>query len=76
MKYYLVLEVHILQAIQESLMIEARKKLAPLVSANGHLVCIGKLRINDESIEGPPWTMSKELIDKTGKELEIVEFHI
>ena len=76
MKYDLVLEVHILQAIQESLMIEARKKLAPLVSANGHLVCIGKLRINDESIEGPPWPMSKESIDKTGKELEIVELHI
>ena len=76
MRYDLVLEVHILQAIQEDLMIEAREKLAPLVSTNGHLVCIGKLRINDEIVEGPPWPMSKESIEETGKELDIVEFHV
>jgi len=76
MRYDLVLEVHILQAIQEDLMIEAREKLAPLVSINGHLVCIGKLRINDEIVEGPPWPMSKESIEETGKELDIVEFHV
>ena len=76
MKYDLVLEVHILQAIQQSLMTEASKKLAPLVGTNGHLVCIGKLRINDEIVEGPPWPMSKESIEKTGNELNFVEFHI
>ena len=75
-RFDLVLEVHILQAIQENLMREARKKLAPLVNTNGNLVSIGKLRMNDENIDGPPWPMSKESIEKTGKDLEIIEFFV
>lgn len=70
-----VLEVHILQAIPEKFRIPASRNLAPLVSSSGHLVCIGRLSI-DNSIEqdGPPWALSKEFISSVGNDLKSIDF--
>ena len=50
----LVLEVHIIQAIPESVRILAASRLSPLVSPDGCLVCIGRYQPGLEVEEGPP----------------------
>jgi len=71
----LVLEVHILQAIPKEICEAASKRLAPLVSESGFLVCIGRISGFQEDPEGPPWPLSIEEIENIGKDLEKVELH-
>ncbi len=71
----LVLEVHIIQAIPKQISEAASKRLAPLVSESGFLVCIGRIAESKEDPEGPPWPLSMEEIENIGKELEKVEIH-
>ncbi len=73
----LVLEVHILQAIPESVRIQASPKLAPLVREGGNLVCIGRYQTDEEAVEGPPWPLSKTFIESVGNglSLESLEIH-
>ena len=70
-----VLEVHILQAIPEDFRILGARKLSPLVSHSGHLVCIGRLA-TDDSVEQnvPPWPLTKKFISSIGGDLKVVDF--
>lgn len=65
----LVLEVHILQAMPESIRLQASPKLAPLVRNGGHLVCIGRFQTDSEPVEGPPWPLSRSFIESIGENL-------
>jgi len=65
----LVLEVHILQAMPESIRLQASPKLAPLVKNGGHLVCIGRFQTDSEPVEGPPWPLSRSFIESIGENL-------
>ncbi|MFL2493250.1 MAG: class I SAM-dependent methyltransferase [Candidatus Thalassarchaeum sp.] len=67
----LVLEVHILQAIPESVRLQASPALAPLVREGGHLVCIGRYQTDDEIVEGPPWPLSRSFIESVGESLKL-----
>ena len=75
----LVLEIHTLQAMPEELRAAAAKKLAPLVSENGHLVCIGRYTSGDVGIEGPPWPLERSFIEGIGQDLgrmNLVKFRL
>ena len=65
----LVLEVHILQAMPESVRLQASPMLAPLVRDGGHLVCIGRFQTDSEPVEGPPWPLSRSFIESIGENL-------
>ena len=65
----LVLEVHILQAMPESVRLQASPMLAPLVRNGGHLVCIGRFHTDSEPVEGPPWPLSRPFIESIGENL-------
>lgn len=65
----LVLEVHILQAMPESIRLQASPKLAPLVRNGGHLVCIGRFKTDSGPVEGPPWPLSRSFIESIGENL-------
>jgi len=65
----LVLEVHILQAMPESIRLQASPKLAPLVRNGGHLVCIGRFQTDSGPVEGPPWPLSRSFIESIGENL-------
>jgi|TARA_B100000131_G_C18125233_1_gene614446 SAM-dependent methyltransferase len=69
----LVVEVHIIQAIPREISKSASEKLAPLVSKEGHLICIGRIRENEEEAPGPPWPLSIDFIEEIGRDLESVE---
>jgi SAM-dependent methyltransferase len=70
----LVLEVHILQAMPESVRILAAPRLSPLVAPGGCLVCIGRYHTSQEEGEGPPWPLPRLFIESIGKDLEMDEF--
>ena len=70
----LVVEVHILQAIPESLRIIAAPNMPPLLASSGHLVCIGRLNEKEEEYDGPPWPLSPDFIDSIGINLDKVDF--
>ena len=70
----LVLEVHILQAIPESIRILAAPNLAPLLKKGGHLVCIGRLNEKEEQFDGPPWPLSRSFIASIGSNLLPIDF--
>ena len=72
----LVLEVHILQALPESVRILAAPRLSPLVSPGGCLVCIGRYQTGQEAEEGPPWPLPRLFIEKIGEDLEMDDFEI
>ena len=72
----LVLEVHILQAMPESVRELAAPKLSPLVASGGNLVCIGRYQTNLEGEEGPPWPLSRLFIESIGADLELDNLHI
>ena len=65
----LVLEVHILQAMPESVRLQASPMLAPLVRNGGHLVCIGRFHTDSEPVEGSPWPLSRPFIESIGENL-------
>ena len=68
----LVVEVHILQAIPESIRILAAPNMAPLLALSGQLVCIGRLNEKEEEYEGPPWPLSRNFIDSIGVDMKNV----
>jgi 2-polyprenyl-3-methyl-5-hydroxy-6-metoxy-1,4-benzoquinol methylase len=70
----LVVEVHILQAIPESIRILAAPNMAPLLAPSGQLVCIGRLNEKEEEYEGPPWPLSRNFIDSIGVDMKNVDF--
>jgi len=72
----LVLEVHIIQAIPESVRILAASRLSPLVSPDGCLVCIGRYQTGLEVEEGPPWPLPRLFIESIGGDLEMDELEI
>tara|TARA_Y100000588_G_scaffold380664_1_gene464950 strand:- start:1 stop:651 length:651 start_codon:yes stop_codon:yes gene_type:complete len=72
----LVLEVHILQAMPESVRTLAAPKLSPLVAPEGSLVSIGRYQTNQEIEEGPPWPLSRMFIESIGGDLELDDLHI
>ncbi|MEE3269491.1 MAG: class I SAM-dependent methyltransferase [Candidatus Thermoplasmatota archaeon] len=72
----LVLEVHIIQALPESIRILAASRLSPLVSSGGCLVCIGRYQTGREVEEGPPWPLPRLFIESIGENLEMDEFEI
>lgn len=72
----LVVEIHILQAIPESLRILAAPNLSPLLAPYGKLICIGRLNEIDEEFEGPPWPLHKDFIDSIGIGLNNIDFKI
>ena len=72
----LVLEVHIIQALPESVRKLAASRLSPLVSSGGCLVCIGRYQTGQEVGEGPPWPLSRSFIESIGEDLEMDEFEI
>ena len=72
----LVLEVHILQAMPESVRTLAAPKLSPLVAPGGSLVSIGRYQTNQEIEEGPPWPLSRMFIESIGGDLELDDLHI
>ena len=65
----LVLEVHILQAMPVEIREIASEKLAPLVSENGFLVCIGRYATGEDLAIGPPWPLSHSFIQSIGESL-------
>ena len=72
----LVLEVHIIQALPESVRKLAASRLSPLVSPGGCLVCIGRYQTGQEVGEGPPWPLPRSFIESIGEDLEMDEFEI
>ena len=72
----LVLEVHIIQALPESVRKLAASRLSPLVSPGGYLVCIGRYQTGQEVEEGPPWPLPQSFIESIGEDLEMDEFEI
>ena len=72
----LVLEVHILQAIPPEIRQVAATKLAPLVASNGNLVCIGRINLTGEELDGPPWPLERQFIEMVGSQLNQTEFLI
>ncbi len=72
----LVLEVHILQSMPESVRILAAPRLSPLVTPGGGLVCIGRYHTSQEEGEGPPWPLPRLFIESIGKDLEMDEFRL
>jgi len=72
----LVLEVHIIQALPESVRKLAASRLSPLVSPGGCLVCIGRYQTGQEVEEGPPWPLPRLFIESIGEDLEMDEFEI
>ena len=72
----LVLEVHIIQALPESVRKLAASRLSPLVSPGGCLVCIGRYQTGQEVGEGPPWPLPRSFIESIGGDLEMDEFEI
>ena len=70
----LVVEVHILQAIPESIRTLAAPNMAPLLAPSGQLVCIGRLNEKEEEYEGPPWPLSRNFIDSIGVDVKNVNF--
>ncbi len=72
----LVLEVHILQAIPPEIRQVAATRLAPLVAPNGNLVCIGRINLTGEELDGPPWPLERQFIEEIGSQLNQTEFLI
>ena len=67
----MVLEVHTLQAMPESVRLQASPALAPLVRKGGHLVCIGRYQTDTELEEGPPWPLPRSFIESVGESLAL-----
>jgi len=72
----LVLEVHILQAIPPEIRQVAAMKLASLVAPDGNLVCIGRINLTGEELDGPPWPLERQFIESVGSQLNQTEFLI
>ena len=70
------MEVHILQAIPPEIRQVAAAKLAPLVAPNGNLVCIGRINLTGEKLDGPPWPLERQFIEQVGSQLNQTEFLI
>ena len=76
--YDLVVEIHILQAIPDSIRDAAASKLPNLLNNDGHLLCIGRLlteRIPDEP--SPPWPLARVWLNsrfRTLKQLSFLSF--
>ena len=60
------IEVHILQAIPPEIRQVAATKLASLVASNGNLVCIGRINLTGEELDGPPWPLERQFIEMVG----------
>ncbi len=58
-----VLEIFTIQSMPPSLREDAIRQIATLVAPNGHLLAICFAREHDESVQGPPWAMSKQEMD-------------
>jgi len=74
-KFDLVVEIHILQAIQSEVRIDAAKVLPTLLKHNGRLISIGReltKRTPDES--PPPWPLSRLWLMEQFSSLEMVIF--
>ena len=72
----LVLEVHILQAMPESVRVLASPILPTLVREGGHLVCIGRYQTEEGPHEGPPWPLPRPFIETIGEALTMGDFTI
>ena len=76
--YDLVVEIHILQAIPDSMRDSAASNLPKLLNNDGHLLCIGRLlteRIPDEP--SPPWPLTRVWLNSrflTLKQLSFLNF--
>ena len=76
--YDLVVEIHILQAIPDSIRDAAASNLPTFLNKGGHLLCIGRLlteRIPDEP--SPPWPLTRVWLEgrfRTLKQLSFLRF--
>lgn len=59
-EFDLIVEINTLQAMPSPFRIEAMKHFPVLLSQNGNLLVITRGRESDETIDGPPWNLSKE----------------
>ena len=73
--YDLVVEIHILQAIPDSMRDAAASNLPKLLNNDGHLLCIGRLlteRIPDEP--SPPWPLTRVWLNSRFRALKQLSF--
>ena len=60
----LVVEIHILQAVPTEIRDACAASIPGLLTANGTLLCIGRVRDNLQPEEpGPPWTLTESWMD-------------
>jgi len=70
----LVVEIHILQAMPQSLRDQGAEILSTLVGNSGHLVCIGRICEPEDENIGPPWPLTRAAIDSIGANMTQIEF--
>ena len=73
--YDLVVEIHILQAIPDSIRDAAASNLSTFLNKGGHLLCIGRLlteRIPDEP--SPPWPLTRVWLEGRFQTLKQLSF--
>lgn len=63
-KFNLVYECRNIQALPLNVRSEIINSIANLVTQNGILLVINRLRDNNESIDGPPWALSQQEFDQ------------
>ncbi len=72
----LVVEIHILQAIPESIRDTAANQLPTLLNTGGTLLCIGRLAGFQTPIEpSPPWPLSRTWLEGRFATLKLTSFH-
>ena len=73
--YDLVVEIHILQAIPDSIRDSAANQLPRLLSSNGHLLCIGRLSTSNIPDEPPPpWPLTRTWLQSRFNSLTNIVF--
>ena len=74
----LVVEIHILQAVQREIRDELASKIPPLLSSGGELLCIGRRRPEwaYEPIDepGPPWPLKRSWLELSFTDLTLLEY--
>ena len=74
----LVVEIHILQAVQREVRDELASQLPPLLSSGGELLCIGRRRPEraNEPIDepGPPWPLKRSWLELCFPDLTLLEY--
>ncbi len=77
-EFDLIVEIHVLQAVQKEVRKEFAKRLIPLLKPGGELLCIGRRRPEwaNEPIDemGPPWPLKRSWLEQWFADLFLLEY--